>query len=294
MAQEHLNALVTAVGIEAADIETIMALPAEDKEFKPDEFVGKIRTNIETQVKNDQKFWDSLDENNVNEGFRKKIEAQQYGRAANIVRQKYLKALGLKEEDLSDLGEDDRKNLETFITKATEKYASSKASDKELQKQLQEARKKFEDLETEIPNREAKIKQDIETQFNNEKLDFIILAELATVENLKAPAQYLIGKLAAELKDENAFMVSGLKAQPKQKGNPNLDVLEGSKVLTLKDLIVKKLTADGLIGEAKEDEKKGNKKTGTVEVKIDPDGKGGLEISSHILDKIKANIPAES
>lgn len=288
MAQEHLNSLLTASGLEAADIETILALPAEDKEFKPDDYVGKIITSAETKVKNDPKFWEGLDENNVNEGLKKKIEAQQYGRAANIVRQKALKALGMKEDDLTDLTDDEKKNVETFITKAAEKYASSKVSDKQLQADLQAARKKLEDLEADIPTREGKIKQDYETKFNNEKLDFIILAELATVENLKAPAQYLVQKLSAELKDENAFVVNGLKATPKQKANPNLDILDGSKALTLKDLIVKKLTADGLIAEPA----KPGKQTGSFRADVEPDGTGGLAISSDVLAKIKANQPA--
>lgn len=291
MAQEHLNSLIQTLGIEEADVKTILELPAEG-EFKPDDYVGKVKTNIETQVKNDPKFWEGLNEENVNEVLKKKIEAQQYGRAANIVRQKALKALGIKEEDLGDLTDDEKKNIETYISKAAEKYASTKVSDKQLQADLVEARKKLEDLEADIPTREGKIKQDYETKYNNEKLDFIILAELATVENLKAPAQYLVQKLATELKDENTFVINGLKATPKQKTNPNLDVLDGAKVMSLKDLIVRKLKADGLIAEPA---KPGTQK-GTTTVVVEPDENGGLAISSHVLDKIKANtaVPASS
>lgn len=287
MAQEHLNSLITASGLEATDIEAILALPAEGEQDLT-AYKGKIHTAIETEIKNDPKFWEGLDENNLNEGLKKKIEAQQYGRAANIVRSKALKALGMKEDDLADLTDDEKKNVETFISKAAEKYASSKVSDKQLQADLQAARKKLEDLEADIPTREGKIKQEYETKFNSEKLDFIILAELAGIENLKAPAQYIVKELAASLKDENAFVINGLKATPKQKSNPNLDVLEGSKALSLKDLIVKKLKADGLIAEP---EKSGAQK-GSTKVDVNPDGNGGLAISGHILEKIKANTPA--
>lgn len=286
MAQEHLLSLMTSVGLEQTDIDAVLALPADTQDFKPESYTGKIHTSIETKVKNDPSFWEGLDENNVNETLKKKIEAQQYGRAANIVRQKTLKALGLKEEDLADIPEEERKNLETFISKAGEKYASSKAGDKELQKQLQETRKKLEDLEADIPVKETKLKQEYETAFNNEKLDFIILAELATIENLKAPAQYLASKITSELKSENNFVISGMKAHPKQKANPALDILDGSKVVGLKDLILKKLKADNLI------EEKPTPLPRNGKVEIEPDGKGGLEISSHILNKINANIPA--
>lgn len=277
---------MTSVGLEQTDIDAVLALPADTQDFKPESYTGKIHTSIETKVKNDPSFWEGLDENNVNETLKKKIEAQQYGRAANIVRQKTLKALGLKEEDLADIPEEERKNLETFISKAGEKYASSKAGDKELQKQLQETRKKLEDLEADIPVKETKLKQEYETAFNNEKLDFIILAELATIENLKAPAQYLASKITSELKSENNFVISGMKAHPKQKANPALDILDGSKVVGLKDLIIKKLKADNLIEEKQAPPPRNGK------VEVEPDGKGGLEISSHILDKINANIPA--
>lgn len=277
---------MTSVGLEQTDIDAVLALPADTQDFKPESYTGKIHTSIETKVKNDPSFWEGLDENNVNETLKKKIEAQQYGRAANIVRQKTLKALGLKEEDLADIPEEERKNLETFISKAGEKYASSKAGDKELQKQLQETRKKLEDLEADIPVKETKLKQEYETAFNNEKLDFIILAELATIENLKAPAQYLASKITSELKSENNFVISGMKAHPKQKANPALDILDGSKVVGLKDLIIKKLKADNLIEEKPAPPPRNGK------VEIEPDGKGGLEISSHILNKINANIPA--
>lgn len=289
MAQTHLNTVLTEAGLEAADIESILAVAEDATDFDAKAVVGKITSARETALKNDPKFWEALDENNVNEAFKKKIEAQQYGRAANIVRQKTLKTLGLVEDDFKDLPEEDKNKLEVFITKAAEKYATSKAGDKDLQQQLVSARKKLEELELDIPAREGKIKQDFEAKFNDEKLDFIILAELATVANLKAPAQYLVQKLSAELREENAFVVEGLKASPKQKANPALDVLDGAKVLTLKDLIVRKLTADGLI-EAAPDPTKLKQRT-TVEV--DPDGKGGLEISGHIAEKIKANTPAE-
>lgn len=296
MAQEHLNSLLTNSGLDQADIDELIGLPTSAADAKPedialtqtkiDSILGKVKTSFETQVKNDPKFWETLDENNVNETFKKKIEAQQYGRATNIVRQKTLKAFGLSEDDFTELPAEEKNKLETFITRAAEKYASSKAGDKQLQADLVEARKKLETLEAAIPEREGVIKTEAETRFNSEKLDFIILAELASFADLKAPAQYLVGKIAAELKAENAFAFNGLTAKPMQKDKPTLEVLEGSKVLTLKDLIEKKLKADGLIGEPKKEAKK----TGTVD--IDPDDEGGLAISSHILEKIKANQTA--
>lgn len=298
MAQEHLNHLMTEAGIDQAEIDAILGLPVLATDAKPedvekaktalDAFTGKLNSSFETRIKNDSKFWEGLDENNVNEALKKKIENQQYGRAVNIVRQKALKAFGLKEEDMNDLSDDDKKQLETYITKAGEKFAATKVSDKQLQADLVETRKKLEAFELEIPEKEGKIKSELETRFNSEKLDFIILAELAAIPGLKAPAQYLVGKLAAELRAENAFVIDGLKANPMQKDKPTLKVLDGSKEVSLKDLIVKKLKADDLIGEAKAE---GGKQSGKTTVEIENE-EGKLGISSHIADKIKANMPA--
>lgn len=89
MAQTHLNTVLTEAGLEAADIESILAVAEDATDFDAKAVVGKITSARETALKNDPKFWEALDENNVNEAFKKKIEAQQYGRAANIVRQKH-------------------------------------------------------------------------------------------------------------------------------------------------------------------------------------------------------------
>lgn len=281
MAIEHIKQVLTNSGIDDADFEIINALPADHKDFKADDYVGKARTSFETQIKNDPKFWEGLDENNVNDTLKKKIEAQQYGRASNIVRQKTLKAFGLSEDDFADLAEEDKKKFEVFIGKAADKYAATKAGDKQLQKDLVDARKRIEEFETKIPADNEALKADYEGKLNNEKLDFIVLAELASVQGLKVPANYIADKVAAELKNNYSLKVNGLKADVKQKENAALDVLEGSKILGLKDLITKILIRDGLIAEGQKPETSSGKTT------IEVEGKDGeLQVSSHILDKI--------
>ena len=278
MAEQHIQAVLTAAGIAATDFEALKALPADAADFKPDEYVGKVRTAVETALKNDPNFWNSLDENNVNETFKKKIQDQQYGRAANIVRQKMLAGLGLTEEDFKDLPEDDKKRLETFAAKATERFVTTKAGDKEMQKDLLATRKKLEELEASLPEKETQYKTQYETQFQNQVIDYIVLAELATIEGLKAPANYIADKIAAELKSEYTLKVNGMRAEPFQKSNPNLKVVEGSKELGLKDLINKILTRDQLIGEKQSDPSDEKGKT-----KIRVEGEDNkLKVSSHV------------
>jgi hypothetical protein len=288
MAQEHLNTLLEGAGLDATDVAAILALPADAADFNPADYTGKIKTTFETSIKNDASFWESLNTENVNAEFKKKIEAEQFGRTSNIGRQKILKGLGYTDADTADFSDEEKKDLSLFVTKLADKFATSKATDKEVQAQLIEARKNYEELQASVPERETALKASIETNYNNEKLDFIILGELSAIEGLKAPAVYLAANIAATLKAEFAFNIEGFKANPMQKEKPTLQVVEGTKVLTLRDLIVKKLTTDGLIGEVK----KADPKKGAVTVDVDPDGKGTLGISSHILDKAKANIPA--
>lgn len=288
---KHIETLLASAGLSPEMVKEVLELP-EDKqpEFKPDSYLEAIRTSQETVIKNDPKFWEALDENNVNETLRKKIEAQQYGRASNIARQNVIKALGFKEDDFNDLPDEGRRNFEIFMAKAAEKYASSKASDKQMQAELVEARKKYEELEAALPGREDKIKQEYDAKFNEKVVDLAILTELGSIEGLKVPANYLLPLLSAKIKAEYGLEVDGFKVNPKQKANPKLDILEGSKALGLKDLLVKHLKADNLIGEAPP---ANNGNSGSVQVDVDPDGKGKLGISSHVMAKIAKNMEAE-
>lgn len=285
MAEQHILTVLTAAGMEPADLEALKALPEDAADFAPDSYIGKIKTGVETALKNDPNFWNSLDENNVNETFKKKLQDQQYGRAAGIVRQKVLTSLGLKEEDLADVPEEDRRKLETFVSKAAEKYASSKAGDKQLQSDLVAARRQLEELQAALPEKETALQAQYETEYNNRVIDAIVLAELGSVEGLKVPPSYIADKVAAELKGGYALKVNGLRADVFQKENQNLKVLEGSKEMGLKDLVNKILVRDGLV-ETKTGQGDQNRGKATVDVNGE---EGKLKVSSHILDKINQN-----
>lgn len=280
---KHIETILTTIGVPAEKLAEIKGIADDSADFKPDEIIGLIRDNVANQVRNDPKFWETLDEKNVNEEFRKKIESNQYGRASNIVRQKFLKGLGMTEADFADLPEEDRMKLETFIPKVAEKFATSKANDKQLQQELIEARKKAEEAEAKIPDLEKTISEKLISQHNQEKLQFLVLAEMASLgEELTVPAQYLVDAMVKHLSETAAFEFAGLSAKPKQKANPNLDIVDGSKTLTLKDLIVNKLNADKLLQKKDEQERR---KVGKADVETDEHG--GLAISSHIMARIK-------
>src|SRR5690606_32003275 len=125
---------------------------------------------------------------------------------------------------------------------------------------------------------------------NAEQLNFIIVAELVQVKGWKVQAGYSVSGLLKGLSQTAHFELDGLTAKPKQKANPSLDIPDGSKVLTLRDLIHNKLKADGLIDDTPPppDPAHQHGRAG-----VNPDGKGGMEISSHVMEKINANLAAK-
>lgn len=293
MPAEQLKAVLTAVGLPEDKFNEIMNLP-EDKvaEFKADEYVSALRGSVENQIKNDARFWESLDENNVGEALKTKIEKAQFNRVSNIARQKIQKALGLSDEDIADMPEETKAKYETYVAALGEKYSQKGSNDKQLQKELMEARKRLETLEASAPELEKKYKEQYETASRNDKIDMIILAELASIDGsethkLKVPASYFADKIAKELKDSYTLNLNGFKIDAKQKQNPNLSVLDGSKEMTTRDLIVKILQRDNLIEDRKP--QKDGPQRGKVSADADPKD-GTFKISSHIADKIKANM----
>lgn len=285
--QKHLEEVLAKTGLTPEQVKTIADLPEDAKDFKPEDHVTAIRSSVETAIKNDANFWEGLDEKNVGQPLLKKIEANQYGRAANIVRSTILKATGLTEKDFEALGEEGKK-IEVFGKEFAKKMTEGKVTDKELQTKLIEANTKIAELEGSLPEIETKFKTQYETKANDEKVDFIVLAHLGSLQSgLKAPAHYIADKVAAKLKADYAIVVTGTTAALKQKSNPQLDVLtdNNTKRLTLEDAIKKIVTDDGLF-----EVKKTEKEKGQNEIEIE--GAGKLKLG-HVSDKIKKRIEEE-
>jgi hypothetical protein len=287
--QKHLEEVLTAAGLPADQVAALVALPDDAKDFKPDTFVAPVRTTIETQVKNDPKFYEGLNKENLPKEFVKQLEQEQYGRAAVIVRGNMLKAVGLAEKDFEALG-DEGKKIEVFTPAFVKKLSEGKVTDKELQQKLIDANTKIAELEGATPQLEEKYKTQYEKQLSEEKTQFVVLASLAQVQGLKAPANFIADKITARLRDKYAIVVTGLDAVIRQKDKPDLKVLvDGKTELTLNDAILAELKAVDLVIDPK---KKTDKKDGTVVVEVEP-GKGDFKLNSHVNDKISKRLAEE-
>jgi len=130
---KHIQDILIAAGIPAEDAEKIDSLPEADQAtFDSKPYMDKVKESYKTQFQNDPEFFTDLTLEKLPPAVKKKVESAQYGRAANVMRDKFLKGLGMSDADIADLTDEQREKLEQFIPAVTEKYAKTKAGDKQL------------------------------------------------------------------------------------------------------------------------------------------------------------------
>jgi len=283
MAQTHLADVLKATGLPEDQVKALSELPDDTKDFKTDAYVAPIRTNVETQVKNDPKFYEGLNRDNLPKEFLKTLESEQYGRSAAQVRANMLKAVGLTDKDFTELG-DEGKKIDVFTPAFVKKLSEGKVGDKELQAKLIEANTKISEMETAIPTLEAKFKTEYEGKINDFQFASQVATELASVKGLRAPAKYLVGDISTQLKSKYAIVVTNGVAEVKQKDKPTLDVLtdNGKKILSLSGAIQLILDSDDLV-----DKKQTTTTTTTTQVNTT---NGELKITKNVNDKISKRL----
>lgn len=289
MAATHLQQVLKTIGLSDDQIKAINELP-DQAEFKPETYTTPITAAAETRLKNDPKFYEGLNKENLPKEFLKGLENEQYGRAASIVRSNMLKAVGLTDKDFSDLGEEGKK-IDVFTPAFVKKLSDGKVTDKELQAKLIEANQQIEDLKSGLPKLEEKFKSEYESKTARFTIAQAILSNLASVPGLKAPAKYLSSQITAEIESKyhlHADKDTGI-VEVRQKDKPNLQALNSSqtKPLTLTDVIQQALESDNLI------DKPSTQIKPTQTVTVTP-GKGGLVISGNVNDKIQQRIAEDA
>lgn len=288
-----VETLLTTIGIPQEDITAISSLSEEDqKTFDAKPYAEKVKTNYQTQFKNDPEFFNGITIETLPPDVKKKLEGGQFARAANIVRDRLIKGLGMSEADYADLPEETKEKLESFVPAIAEKYAKTKAGDKQLQADLIEARKKLESYN----GYEDQIKTKYETEANQKVTSAIfnaaLIGELSSIPGLKIAASDIAKTANDLLQSKYSFeKVGDFSVELRQKANPQMKVLKegSSQELTLKEALINIATERGWI-DSKKDEGKGS---GSIEIK--PDGKGGLTmVPPHLQSKISTKIAAEA
>lgn len=289
-----VETILTTVGLPAEDIAKISALTEEEqKTFDPAPFVDKVKNNYQTQLQNDPKFYSDLTLEKLPAEVKKKVESASFGRAANIVKDKLLKGLGMTEAEFEDLPTEQKEKIETFIPIIAERYTKTKAGDKQLQQDLIAARKELEkygpDYEKGI---ETKYQTESEKKVTAAIFNAALIGELSAIQGLKIPASDIAATANQILQSKYGFAkVGDYTIELRQKEHPDLKVLKpnSSQELTLKEALIEIATERGWV-EKEEDKKKG---TGTF--KVEPNGKGDLKmvVAPHIQDKISKKIASE-
>lgn len=277
--QKHLEEVLTATGLPADQVKALVELPEDTKDFKTDAYVAPIHTAIEGKVKNDPKFYEGINKENLPKEFLQKLTAENYGAAAATVRHHMMKAVGLTEKEFADLGED-MKKMEIFTPAFVKKISEGKIGDKELQAKLMDANAEIEKLNTGLPEIEKKYKTEYETKISDFQFSAGVLGHLASVKDLTAPAKYLAGDITQQLRAKYGFEIVGNAIELRQKEKPTLKVLtdNGTKELTLAGAIDQILAAENLVA-------KKSTKTETITTHVNT-GEGGLKISKNVSDKI--------
>src|SRR6187399_18531 len=288
---KHIQDILIAAGIPAEDAQKIDSLPEADQAtFDSKPYMDKVKESYKTQFQNDPEFFTDLTLEKLPPAVKKKVESAQYGRAANVMRDKFLKGLGMSDADIADLTDEQREKLEQFIPAVTEKYAKTKAGDKQLQQDLIEARKKLEGYD----GYEDKIKVKYETESNQKIAAAIfranLIGELSRIPGLKISASD-IAKTADEIVNSKyAFeRVGDFGVELRQKANPQMKVLKdnSSHELTLSEALLE-IAKERKWVEEEQEQKKGG---GTI--KITPDKNGALSmVPPHLQDRISSKIGA--
>lgn len=288
-----VETILTSVGIPAEEVTKIVSLPAEEADkFDVNPYLEKVKGNYQTQFKNDPAFFNDITLDNLSPEVKKKIEGGQFARAANIVKDKFLKALGMTEADYSDLPEDQRKELDSFIPAIAERYTKTKAGDKQLQQDLIDARKQ---LEKYGPDYEKGLEQKYQTEADKKVAAAIfranLIGELSRIPGLKISASD-IAKTADEIINSKYSFerVGDYGVELRQKANPQMKVLKNgsSQELTLSDALLE-IAAERNWVEKKQEGQKGS---GTVTVTPTNEGLKAV-VPPHLQDKISSKIAAE-
>jgi hypothetical protein len=288
-----VETILTSVGIPAEEVSKIISLPQDEADkFDANPYLEKVKGNYQTQFKNDPAFFSDITLENLSPDVKKKLEGGQFARAANIVKEKFIKALGMTEADYSDLPEDQRKELDSFIPAIAERYTKTKAGDKQLQQDLIEARKQ---LEKYGPDYEKGIEQKHQTAADQKVTAAIfnanLISELSGIQGLKIAAGDIAKTANDILASKYAFeRVGEFGVELRQKDNPQMKVLKtgSSQQLTLKDALTDIATERGWI----EKKQEGQNGSGTVRVTPTNDGLKAI-VPPHLQDRISSKIAAE-
>lgn len=288
MAEQHVK-LMQGLGVPQDQIDKVEKLtPDELKDWKPDEITNLVKGTMKSGFLNDQEFLNSIPDDKIPEGTRKKLEAGQYARFQNEIIDTAKKQLGLEDTDLSDLTEEDKKSIKKTVAKVAEKYLTKKGNVAGLAEMQQQLKKAVDDLTQKDTAWQEKLNTELEKVNGSNSARMIknlTKAGLATLEGVEYPVavHFLVDPILNSLQSKYSIVLGpNDELQIMQKANPALEVLVDNKTLTFADALKAEVIAQKA-GKLKEEKKD---PPGPTRVTVNDD-EGG--VPSYIKDKIDAN-----
>lgn len=292
---EAYTAVLTDLGLPADKIEALKGVTADTlKDFKKEDFLAPIKTNLETSFLNDPNFLSKITREKVPEVVRKDIESGQYGRFMNEFKDYATKTLGL---DLADLTPDEEKSLRKVAEKVTTKYAGKLGTPEALKTVQAELQKALADNTTKDSTHAETLKTTVaatEAKYTSLFTKLLAQTQLANIEGgLVAPAEMLTDSVLELAKAQYTLKNEGTEVVVKRKDNPELDAVntDGTKV-TFSQIIKDIATQKGLVKKASTETTK--EETGKVTATTVEVNGNTVKLPGNIAAKIAANMKAET
>lgn len=250
------------------------------KDFKPETYISQIHTGLY----NNNEFLSKIPTEKLPESVIKSAEAGQYGRFINEAKGFIEKTLGV---DLKDLSEAETKSVKGILTKSFEKYGAKMNNPealKELQTNLQKTIAEKEGLEqthtTKLTEEVNRVKSE-----SNQTLTRLIVRTTLQEIGITAKPKFATLEAIEYLNNQYSLVPQGDTISIRQKVNPELDVLKGSKPLTLEEALTEFATKEGILKPATKEEQQ---ESGTVKMNVE---KGSLSIlPDYIRESIENNL----
>lgn len=297
MPEQHIQ-LLTNLGLGKEQIDTLEAMtPEQLKEWKPDDLVTAVQTNMKNTLSNDPAFLASIPEDKINKDVLKKYEAGQYARFQNELVEVATKKLGLDDKEV--LTAEDRKSIKTMTEKIAQAYAVKTGNVDGLKKMQQEKAEALQQLETLKEQHTTNLKTELEkvNGANSAKLiKTLAKVELQSLDGVDFPidVKFISDPALAALSSKYAVVIDANdNLEIKQKDNVALDVLDkAGKKITFNQALKEVVLENKLAVVRKEDDGGGDHKKKKIIIGGGEGGEGGdgaLEVPSYIANKIKSN-----
>lgn len=256
------------------DEETINSITDENLA----EVEGKLIEAVKGKLLEDENFYASVDKSKLpKEWFKEQFDqgAQKFTMQSKSSIDKHF---GLTTDDKSKFSEEEKKDVDKYVAKATslykEKLASSNPDVSGLQDENIGLKKRLSELEEQQKTLSEKFDSELKEKLTAKEMETLSLIEASGLQpNVPISINLIWDKIYASVKDKYAVVIDAGSVSIRKKDKPSFKVDHPEKKgshLSLRDAIALELKAFGAWKEGNEPQSKGS----TTTVQVTPNNKG--------------------